>query len=36
MSMCKIKGEEMWWIRMAPLCMELDYKIDGYWNFQRY
>ena len=38
MGMCKIKGEEIGWIRMAPSYTELDYtfKIDGYWKFQRY
>ena len=37
-AMCKIIGEEMWWIRMEPSYMELEYclKIDGYWKFQRY
>ena len=35
MGMCKIKGEEMRWIRMEPSYTELDYsfKIDGYWKF---
>ena len=37
-AMCKITGEEMWWIRMDPSYTELGYslKIDGYWKFQRY
>ena len=36
--MCKINGEEMWWIRIEPSYTELEYslKIDGYWKFQRY
>ena len=35
MGMCKIKGEEMRWIRMEPSYTELDYSftIDGYWKF---
>ena len=37
-GMCKIKGEEIWWIRIAPSYTKLNYsfKIDGYWKFQSY